>query len=195
MGRRATPHPVRRRDAGQTRDAILRAARRHFTDYGYERAGVRRIAAEAGVTAALINRYFGSKEGLFEEVLSGAFRIAGALPGARRDFGAALTRYIAEHEKAPPQDGFEPLLLMLRSISSPGALALLRERLDRRALGPMAKWLGGRDAGVRAGLVLSTLMGVAILRKVMHSQAFPRGEEARLFARLGPWLQTAVDQG
>ena len=45
--------PRRRRDAAATREAILEAATRRFATQGYGGAGVREIAADAGVTAAL----------------------------------------------------------------------------------------------------------------------------------------------
>ena len=67
--RLASTSPKRRRDAAATREAILQAATHRFTTKGYERAGSREIAADAGVTAALVNRYFGSKEKLFGEVI------------------------------------------------------------------------------------------------------------------------------
>src|SRR5215475_8008014 len=62
----------RRRDAAATRAAILASAQRAFAQSGYDGAGVREIAAGAGVTAMLVNRYFGSKEKLFAEVLAAA---------------------------------------------------------------------------------------------------------------------------
>src|SRR5277367_2716998 len=62
--------PVRRRGAAATRQAILDSARDAFARAGYDGAGVREIAAGAGVTAMLVNRYFGSKEGLFTEVVA-----------------------------------------------------------------------------------------------------------------------------
>src|SRR6186997_2432060 len=62
------PPPARRRNAAATREAILTSARRAFARAGYDGAGVREIAAGAGVTAMLVNRYFGSKEQLFAEV-------------------------------------------------------------------------------------------------------------------------------
>ena len=67
--RRVSESPKRRRDAADTREAILEAATRRFATHSYEHAGVREIAADAGVTAALVNRYFGSKEKLFDEVI------------------------------------------------------------------------------------------------------------------------------
>lgn len=54
------------RDADVTRRALVRAARRRFATDGYRATTVRQIAADAGVNVALINRYFVSKEGLFE---------------------------------------------------------------------------------------------------------------------------------
>src|SRR5215510_16021141 len=73
--RMATPVPAagdapRRRNAAATRAAILASARRAFARAGYESVGVREIAKGAGVTAMLVNRYFGSKEQLFAEVLA-----------------------------------------------------------------------------------------------------------------------------
>src|SRR5882724_11600433 len=64
------PPPARHRNAAATREAILTSARRAFARAGYDGAGVREIAAAAGVTAMLVNRYFGSKEQLFAEVLA-----------------------------------------------------------------------------------------------------------------------------
>ena len=71
MARTPKPKAVRRRrGAAATRQAILDSAREAFARLGYEGAGVREIAAGAGVTAMLVNRYFGSKEGLFTEVVA-----------------------------------------------------------------------------------------------------------------------------
>ena len=65
-----TPPAPRRRNAAATREAILASARLAFAQSGYDGAGVREIAAGAGVTAILVNRYFGSKENLFAEVIA-----------------------------------------------------------------------------------------------------------------------------
>src|ERR1700733_4572539 len=60
---------VHHRNAATTREAILVSARRAFARAGYDGAGVREIAKGAGVTAMMVNRYFGSKEQLFAEVV------------------------------------------------------------------------------------------------------------------------------
>src|SRR5215467_11368748 len=61
---------ARPRNAAATRAAILASARQAFARGGYDGAGVREIAEGAGVTAMLVNRYFGSKEQLFGEVVA-----------------------------------------------------------------------------------------------------------------------------
>src|ERR1700738_5710718 len=56
---------TRPRNAAQTRADILSAARRRFGSEGYERTTLRAVAADVGVDAALVIRYFGSKQNLF----------------------------------------------------------------------------------------------------------------------------------
>src|SRR5688572_22908932 len=57
-----------RRAAGEdTRAALIAAARETFVEKGYDGATVRAIAARAGVDAAMVNHWFGGKEGLFAQ--------------------------------------------------------------------------------------------------------------------------------
>jgi AcrR family transcriptional regulator len=55
----------RPRNAAQTRADILASARRRFATEGYERTTLRAIAADVGVDAAMVTRYFGTKQDLF----------------------------------------------------------------------------------------------------------------------------------
>src|SRR6185312_9822540 len=61
---------ARPRNAEETRAALLAAARLRFARDGYEATNLRDIAADAGVNVALIPRYFGSKEGLFQAAVA-----------------------------------------------------------------------------------------------------------------------------
>ena len=47
------------------KDHILDVAERVFSDMGYDGASTRMISGEAGVNMAMLNYYFGSKEGLY----------------------------------------------------------------------------------------------------------------------------------
>jgi AcrR family transcriptional regulator len=59
-----------RRDGQLTRKRILDASEKLFSIEGYSGVSLRSITNEAGVDLALIKYYFGSKQGLFDEVLS-----------------------------------------------------------------------------------------------------------------------------
>src|SRR6187551_2259762 len=114
------PPPARRRNAAATREAILQSARQAFAQAGYAGAGVREIAAGAGVTAMLVNRYFGSKEQLFAEVVAGSMATptiltAEILASPRR--GEAIAAALVEITRAgaTPLEGFQ---IMLHSASS-----------------------------------------------------------------------------
>ncbi len=50
-----------------TKDLILDAARKHFSDKGYEGASVRDICDQAGANVSAIKYHFGGKEGLYRE--------------------------------------------------------------------------------------------------------------------------------
>jgi AcrR family transcriptional regulator len=60
-----------RRSAGlpSGRDALLRAALRHFGLHGYHGVSLRALARDAGVDMALVSRLFGSKAGLWLAML------------------------------------------------------------------------------------------------------------------------------
>ena len=59
------PRRGRRPGSPDTRAAILAAARERFAAQGYAGTSVRAVAASAGVDAALVHHYFGTKDDLF----------------------------------------------------------------------------------------------------------------------------------
>lgn len=65
---------VREQGAQATRDGILRAATRVFARHGYEGGSVEKISSAAKSYDRMIYYYFGSKEGLFIEVLEHIYR-------------------------------------------------------------------------------------------------------------------------
>jgi len=52
------------------KDQILAAAEKLFALHGYDSASVRDICQEAEVNVAMVNYYFGTKEGLFREMVA-----------------------------------------------------------------------------------------------------------------------------
>lgn len=93
-----------------TRDALLEAARSLFARHGFAGASVRDVAAAAGANPALVRYHFGSKQGLYEQVIAEAMgalrdRIATAIAGAggpREAIKHALDAYV-DHLVADPE--------------------------------------------------------------------------------------------
>lgn len=57
-----------------TRTSILTAAEKLFAEQGYEGTSTRQIAREAGANMAMINYYFGSKDGVFMEIMANSIK-------------------------------------------------------------------------------------------------------------------------
>lgn len=77
-----------RADATRNRLSILRATERLLADGGPERVSLDRVAAEAGVGKGTVFRRFGSRTGLFQELLADrAERLAAAIEAAPAPLG------------------------------------------------------------------------------------------------------------
>ena len=140
--------PVRRRlDVDERRDQILDAARGLFASGTYAEVSIAQIARAADASPALVFHYFGSKAGLYEQIVREtldrlATRIIAAdaaqppNTSARDRVRATLLVYldhIASHPRAwasPLVDGEEPREAMaLRRAAQQGYVAGLREIL------------------------------------------------------------------
>ena len=81
-------------DAQATRRRILESARQRFAAGGMAGASVRDIAAGAGVSLAMVNHYFGSKEGLYEACM-------GSMLDELAGLGAELTTTFTTAQASP----------------------------------------------------------------------------------------------
>jgi len=86
------------RPSEMTRERILKAAERLFAEHGYDGTSVRAIVAKASVNQAAINYHFAGKDGLYREVLRGAFRAITALQLADADMVKTMPREEALRE-------------------------------------------------------------------------------------------------
>lgn len=159
----------RRSDA--TRAAILAAARARFAGQGYERTTIRAVAADADIDAAMVMRYFGSKEQLFEAALAIDLQLPdlAEVPGDR--VPALLVRHFLDRWEGDPTD--DALLVLLRSaVTNDQAAARMREIFARQVAPVVAAALPpGSDPVPRVALLSAQLLGLALARYLLRIPA------------------------
>ena len=138
---------TRRPRGARSQAAIFRAAAHEFAQRGYDAAGVDRIAARAHVNKAMLYYHYGSKQGLYVEVLRDMFRAVGARTRAIADGqGVAEDKLdawiLTMVEEAAGRPWFPPI--MLRELASGAA------HIDRETFGMMnAVYAAVRDVIVQ----------------------------------------------
>lgn len=188
--------PTRRsRNAAVTRDAILASARRAFAVSGYDGAGVREIAAGAGVTAMLVNRYFGSKEQLYAEVLTATATSPTILSRENlkdQKLAEAIAKALIDMTATgnPPLDGF---LILLNSASSKRAAEIGREQTENGHLKNITGALEGAFASQRAALILSVIAGFQLMRQMIGLSTLAEADAEDLVKLVTPLFRQLVD--
>jgi AcrR family transcriptional regulator len=186
----------RRRGKSGTRERIAEAARRQFAERGYDRATLRRIAAEAGVDVALVSHFFGSKQRLFVTVMGFPFsprevvpQIVGpGLEGA----GERLARFIVSLLEDP--DGRARAMGLVRAAASePEAAKAIRMLLARELIGAFVENLGVPDADLRASLVGSQVVGLVMARYIVRVEPLASLEPEALVKAIAPTFQRYLE--
>lgn len=167
-GRRSAPQT---RNAARTRQLLLEAARARFAREGYAAATVRQVATDVGVDASLINRYFGSKAGLFEACLESALDFV-LTPNERvLELSSVPDVVVANMSKKVLQDGIpDAFLLLLRPSGDDRAeearIAMLRSFGEQ--LAGLAGWRPGDpntdERLLRSELMIATAFGITTFR-------------------------------
>jgi AcrR family transcriptional regulator len=188
--------PARRRSGRrpgptQTREAIADAARAQFAELGYDRATIRSIARAAGVDAALVIRFYGSKDGLFREVMAlppvAAAALEGLAEGPRETVGHRLAELVVALLENPLT---RPIVIgRIRSASShPDAAALVRETVTRD-VGRLAAALTDDEPETRAVLAGAHLVGIALARYVVCVEPLASMPPADVVEYVAPTFQ------
>jgi AcrR family transcriptional regulator len=183
---------ARKRDADATRAAILEAAKIHFARSGYEGGYLRDIAADAGVDAALINRYFGGKDGLFAAALKDSIRPDAISQWERKTFGRDIAKMMANHAHHD-NDRMHAFQFLLRAATSPTTAPLLNVAVQDRFMAPIRSWIGGEQAEARARIVASVFIGL-LVERLIRDEPLANSERDAFIERTGELLQALVDR-
>lgn len=189
----ATAKPLGRR-AGEsgTREAILRAARERFAAHGYDAATIRAIAADADVDPALVHHFYGTKERLFVEALrfpAVPSELLSRVTSARRSgLGEAIVRTVLDVWSSEATRA-QALALIRSAITNERAARMLREFVTGTILSVLATAAADEDAELRASLVASQIIGLAIARYAVAVEPLASASDDEVVARVAPTLQ------
>jgi AcrR family transcriptional regulator len=197
-GTATAEHGARRRDAEASRAAILLAARFMFARHAYSDITLKAVAEEAGVSAPLIVKYFGSKEQLFSRVLSfeedavtlldapveelGRHMVTLVLTSQSEGRGAAALRIVF----APLHSGHGDTL---RANFKSQVITRLTARLMETGPAGAADAPDAADAALRAELALGMLLGLGVMYGIARGDAVRGSTVEELADRYAPALQ------
>ncbi|PRY42417.1 TetR family transcriptional regulator [Umezawaea tangerina] len=182
----------RRAGGADTKAVLLDAAREVFIERGYEGATVRAIAAKAGVDAAMVNHWYGSKENLFAQaVLKLPFDptelVKRLLDGPPEETGERIVRnFIGVWDAS----GGGPFVALLRSVTShDGVATMMREFFLNNVFRRITEKLVVDQAELRAALCASQVVGMGLTRYVVRFEPFASADVEVVVGAVGPNLQ------
>lgn len=176
-----------------TREEILAAARRKFSERGYDGTTIRAIAAEAGVNQALVHHFFGTKEQIFVASVDFPLDPSAVLPvildGPRDQFGERLARFLLSVWGNPVTRA--PLLALLRSSTgNEQAAALLRDLLGQVMFSRVAAATGAST--MRISAAAGQAVGLMLLRYVVRVEPLASAPDEEIVAILAPVIQACL---
>lgn len=177
------------------REALLESAQWSFTQEGYD-AGLREIAQNAGVTAMMIKRYFGSKELLFRQVMNNvlpilAEQVLKTAPDLPTLCDRIATALLAHAEpRATPMDG---MLILLRSMNNELAATMLCGKFLTHCGPALPEFIPGSSTAQRSAIFLSVVAGLQAMQLVSRATALTEEEPAAIAQRLQALFSVAAE--
>jgi AcrR family transcriptional regulator len=189
-----TPRTGRRPGAAgtETREAIRAAARRLFAERGFEGASMRAIAAEAGVDAALITHFFGSKANLLGAAIDWPFDPDRELPrllsaGSDHAGGRLVALFVRTWDR---EGSRHPVITLLRAaVNEPSAADLLADFMRTRLFGPLLAELGSDQPDTRGNLVAAQLGGLGLARYILRFEPLASAQPRDVVRWVAPGIQ------
>ncbi len=177
--------------AQRTKAAILEAAQQMFAAQGSERATIREIAARAAIDPVMVIRYFGSKEGLFARATAFDLSLPNLAGVAKPEIGRTLVAHFLEVWEGSLSNG--RLVSLLRAAASnEDAANAVRAIFGGQVVPMLARVVPPAELPLRAGLVATQIMGLAITRYILKVPPVVAMDRAQIVRLLGPIMQHYV---
>ncbi|MEP6560445.1 MAG: TetR/AcrR family transcriptional regulator [Nakamurella sp.] len=184
--------PGRPAGATNTRDLVLAAARRAFTEKGYDAASLRQIAGDAGVDQGMVRHYYTDKAGLFRAAMELSIdpqtMLQDLLAGGRDGLGERLLRWFLRQWDETREHS--PMVILVRSaVTHEESTRMLREFVTAQVLGPLAAAMQTPDRELRASLVGSQMIGLVMARYIVRVEPLASADHDTVVAAVAPTLQ------
>jgi AcrR family transcriptional regulator len=187
----SAPRRGRRPGAPDTRATILDAARTAFAEKGFAGTTIRGVASVAGVDAALVHHYFGTKDELFlaamELPVDPRQVIGPALVGGPDGAGERLLRVFLSLWDDPEMS--PALVGIMRSALQPGGERLITQGFVPVVLQPAGEALGLDRPEVRMPLVISQAAGIILTRYLVRLEPIASMPAEQVVATYAPVIQ------
>ena len=167
---------------------ILAAARAQFAALGYQATTIRSVATAADIDPAMVMRYFGNKEGLFAAAADFDLRLPDLTRVPRGALGAGLVGHFLDR-----WEGDETLMALLRAATTNEAAAERMQAIFATQLAPLIARLTGEPraaAAVRAGLIATQMLGLALCRYVLRLPPVVGLKRPEIVRRVGETVQS-----
>ncbi|MFE6164117.1 TetR family transcriptional regulator [Streptomyces sp. NPDC056486] len=175
-----------RRDAEATKAVIIRAARHLLARHAHADITLKAVAERAGVSAPLILKYFGNKDALFARIMSFEADAEALLDAPLDELGHHMVHHLltgqAEH-------GADPILRIVFAPLHREQGDILRANFRTQVVDRLSERLDGPDAGVRAELAVSTLLGLGVMYGIARGQHVRGTPIAEIAERYAPGVQ------
>ncbi len=179
-----------RRSSAETKALILAKARERFGTAGFQAATIRAIAADAGVDPAMVMRYFGTKDQLFAAAAEFDLRLPDFAPADRGRLGPLLVGHFLRRWEG----GDDALVILLRCSATNNVAAQRMRDIFGIQLQPLvAAWAPPGEAGKRAGLIATQILGLALCRFVLRLPPVVDMSQDEVVEWLGPTIQRYLD--
>lgn len=181
----------RRPGAPATRAAILVAAREAFAAAGFAGTTIRGVATAAGVDAALVHHYFGTKDQLLlaalELPVDPRVVLAPVLAGGPEGAGERLLRAFLGIWDDPETQ--LPLLAVARAMTDPESKRLMADGFLPVVVLPIGQALGVDQPERRMPLVASQIVGLILMRYLLGVEPLASMPADEIVAIYAPTIQ------
>jgi AcrR family transcriptional regulator len=188
-GRRRPGRPA---GSSDTRDRILSSARELFARNGIDRTSIRAVAAGAGVDAALVHHYFGTKQQLFAAAIHLPIDPMTVLVPMRdtpiEELGLRLPSVLLPIWDSEMGAG---LIATVRSLLTGADVGLARSFLQEIVVEEVGSRVDDPPGTgrIRAQFVASQLIGVVMARYIVGIEPFASLPAEQIAATIAPTLQ------